>query len=201
MIIFLIFIAIGLAIVPLFLILFITLQTKIGNAGHPFVRWTADHKTAVMLAVWGVIIGGLLIAWPTAKKNGFFEKEARTVRPGDQSLPPLELQIQGADSVIVAVTKMTNGEPHYTVEYILRDTGNVSRVSEEIKVDITGAKALGYAPKHGQEVVMFFNYRATLPYNSPFELLPLENGVMTYAPNDPAVRKTLTVPELKMMIE
>jgi hypothetical protein len=54
----------GFSCIGLMIHVFVVLQTRIGNAAAPMVRFLADHETGVTFAFWGFLGFGTLIALP-----------------------------------------------------------------------------------------------------------------------------------------
>jgi len=63
------FLIFGFACIGLMIHVFIVLQTRIGNAAAPMVRFLADHETGVTFAFWGFLGLGTLIALPFILKD------------------------------------------------------------------------------------------------------------------------------------
>ena len=70
---FVLFCIMGFSIVPLVIRLFISLQTRIGNAEFFLVRFLQGHEQSVVFGVWIVFIIGLCFAVPAGIKDGFFK--------------------------------------------------------------------------------------------------------------------------------
>jgi len=59
----------GFACIGLMIHVFIVLQTRIGNATAPMVRFLADHETGITFVFWGFLGFGALIALPFVLKD------------------------------------------------------------------------------------------------------------------------------------
>lgn len=70
---FVLFCVLGFSIVPLAIRLFISLQTRIGNAGSFLVQTLQANEQSVVFGVWSIFIIGLCLAVPAAVKGGFFK--------------------------------------------------------------------------------------------------------------------------------
>lgn len=70
---FVLFLLIGISMVPLALRYFVIMQIKIGNGEFAPVRWLAEHERQVVYACWGMIAVGLAISLPAAIRDGFFK--------------------------------------------------------------------------------------------------------------------------------
>lgn len=67
------FLALAFAIVPIFLRLFITAQTKIGNGNLSIVRFIKKNETPVTFFLWGFFLLGIIIALPAIIKDWFLK--------------------------------------------------------------------------------------------------------------------------------
>lgn len=70
---FVLFCILGFSLVPLAIRLFISLQTRIGNAGSFLVQTIQANEQSVVFGVWILFVIGLCIAVPAAVKDGFFK--------------------------------------------------------------------------------------------------------------------------------
>ena len=70
---FVLFLGIGFSIVPLMVKLFIFMQVKIGNGEFFLVKFIREHEQGFVYSVWGIFIVGLMIALPSAIREGFFK--------------------------------------------------------------------------------------------------------------------------------
>jgi len=70
---FVLFLLIGISVVPLALRFFVFMQLKIGNGEFAPIKWLAAHERQAVYAGWGIIALGLAIALPAAIKDGFFK--------------------------------------------------------------------------------------------------------------------------------
>jgi hypothetical protein len=68
---FALFLALGFAAVPIFVRVFTTLQTRIGNGDLPPIQWIRKNESAITYCVWGFFLLGLIIALPAAIKDWF----------------------------------------------------------------------------------------------------------------------------------
>ena len=66
-------VVLGVVLVPLLLKAFLALQIRIGNGETFPVKWLLAHERGVVYGFWGLIVSGLLLAIPTAWRNGFFK--------------------------------------------------------------------------------------------------------------------------------
>jgi len=69
----LLFVILGLAAVPLLVKYFCALQVRIGNEEAFPVKWLLAHERKAVYGFWGLIVLGLLMAFPAAWRNGFFK--------------------------------------------------------------------------------------------------------------------------------
>ena len=96
--------------------------------------------------------------------------------------PPLEYQIEHADCILVCTT----ADDGYAVEEALKGTAEpVLRPSTKT------FELLGYARTPGEPVVLIFSGETLV------NLLPVREGGLVYAPEDPSVRRELSLDELR----
>jgi hypothetical protein len=62
------FLALGLASVPILVRVFITLQERIGNGELAVIQWIRSNEFVISCSVWGIVVLGLIIALPAALK-------------------------------------------------------------------------------------------------------------------------------------
>lgn len=67
------FLALGFAAVPIFVRVFTTLQTQIGNGDLPPIRWIRKNESVIAYCVWGFFLLGLIIALPAIIKDWFLK--------------------------------------------------------------------------------------------------------------------------------
>ncbi|MEE9910616.1 MAG: hypothetical protein K4571_02730 [Deltaproteobacteria bacterium] len=70
---FILFLAIGFSFIPLMLKLFIYMQIRIGNGEFILIKFLHNHEQTVVYCAWGMCLLGLIIALPSAIRDGFFK--------------------------------------------------------------------------------------------------------------------------------
>jgi hypothetical protein len=66
-----VFLVFGAAAVPVFLKIFLTMQTRIGNADLPLIKLLREHAMGMIYTAWIIFGLGLVIALPLIIKNGY----------------------------------------------------------------------------------------------------------------------------------
>jgi hypothetical protein len=102
--------------------------------------------------------------------------------------PPLEYQIEHLDRIVVVETA-ANGA------YVVEDALKGSRRPRTFTPDVAIFHQLGYVRVPGERVVLFMSAAGQV-----VELLPVKNGGVDYAPDDPSVRLRLALHELKARV-
>jgi hypothetical protein len=102
--------------------------------------------------------------------------------------PPLEYQIEHLDRIVVVETA-ANGA------YVVQDALKGSRRPGTFTPDVAIFRQLGYVPVPGERAVLFMSASGQV-----VELLPVKDGRVDYAPDDPSVRRRLALHELKALV-
>lgn len=155
-----------------------------------------------------ILLVGVIVVVLTMKQSTFssstepLTNEQRTSPPGENVLPPLDVQISSADMIVRAQTVTDKGEIKYKTLEVLRaevknDLFNIGALET---IDLNMFQQLGYPLPHDQQEVIFFFNQANLVEKRPFEFLVVTDNHVTYGEKDPVVRQTLTVDELKQKI-
>ena len=67
------FLALAFAVVPIFIRVFVTMQTKIGNGNLPIIQWIKKNEIKLIYFLWGFFLLGLIIALPAIIKDWFLK--------------------------------------------------------------------------------------------------------------------------------
>jgi hypothetical protein len=76
---FVLFLAFGFSVIPLMVKLVLGFQVAIGNDRLRVVRAAVDHSAWIIGAMWAVMLLGLVVALPTAIREGFFANDSAPV--------------------------------------------------------------------------------------------------------------------------
>jgi len=205
---FVLFLIIGFSAVPIMVKFFTdALPDIIKESSIPKIL--QENAMNIVYGFWVVYVLGLLVAFPAMQKSGFFAPElpegfkdspSQTAPKG--ALPPIEYQINASPIIFLAKTEINNGQIMFHIEEVwvqtIPDKTLVQNTSVSIETGIF--ELLGYKPKNGQEVVFFF-HKEGIPLKKPLEILPVQEGKITYGPTDPTVTKILTKEELKQKVQ
>ena len=126
--------------------------------------------------------------------------------PGAQ--PPIEHQIAAASAIARCITEINGKETRYRALEIWK--GKIPGFSPKtpyVSLKTRMRELLGFVPMDHQEVIVFLlpseiaiaqkQARHSL---QPLELLPVKNGKILYAPDDPSVRTEISLESLKKKI-
>lgn len=229
-IIFVVFLIGGYSLVPVMVNLFVDMQTGIGNGEEGMIKYIRENTMTVVWGFWIIFSAGLIIALPAMIKDGFFAPETSGAQTDDVAnpivakpvpapekvstpssavgnkgaLPPLELQIKYSKVILLATTQTGPQGPMYRIEEIWKqDQSGDDAGFNTNSVMLFNTKMwemMGYAPKDKQQVVALF-FEEDLAGISPREILPVENGSVSYGGADPSIMQTLTLSEFKAKID
>jgi len=110
-------------------------------------------------------------------------------------VPPLAYQIAAAGSIVLCATVFGVESISYRVRKVWKTSVPALRVGESLRLDTRMHELLGYSPRDGRDVVLFFVMG--LPAHQPLEVLPIVDGTVTYSPHDESVREELTLDQLE----
>jgi hypothetical protein len=188
-------VALGFAAVPWMIRLFVYLQRRFGRGQHWLLDWIDHNQRRLTWGVWAMYSLGLLLALPGMIKDDFFAPaelgEAQPILAAGAQ-PPLDHQLRHAQRIVLAFTRVAGEDVAYEVTSVWKTQGDMLTPGTVLKPDIASFRLLGYEPQDGQSVVLLFTELQAL-----FELLPVSDYHVVYAPQDPAVRETLDLDELQ----
>jgi hypothetical protein len=192
---FIVTLALGFAAVPLMIRLFVYLQRCFGRGQHRLLDWIDHNQRRLTWAVWAMYSLGLLLALPSMIKDDFFAPaEPGAAQPvlAAGAQPPLDHQLRHAQRIVLAFTRVAGEDVAYEVTSVWKTQGDTLTPGTVLKPDISSFRLLGYEPQDGQSVVLLFTELQAL-----FELLPVSDYHVVYAPGDPVVRESLDLDELQ----
>src|SRR6266508_816 len=98
-------------------------------------------------------------------------------------------------TVLARATALGVESISYRVRKVWKTSVPALRVGESLRLDTRMHELLGYSPRDGRDVVLFFVMG--LPAHQPLEVLPIVDGTVTYSPHDGSVREELTLDQLE----
>ncbi len=108
--------------------------------------------------------------------------------------PPLEYQLEAATAVVRCRTEVSDaGTRHRILESLEGEPPPSMVQAGQLQIHTRIFEQLGYRPEADQDVIVFIT-------DQPIELLPVRAGRIVYAPTDLAVRRELSIDQLKQLI-
>ena len=160
---------------------------------------TNVQRQRVFSSGFAIVLGLVLSLGAASRDLGAFQKtpagrEPDAGRAPAGAVPPLDYQVRAVPVIVLATTEVSAEAASYRVQEVWKAPLESIRAGDSLRPDTRMHALLGYRPLAGQQVVMFFlDARAS----RLLELLPVVDGRVLYAPNDPSVQEKLTPGELR----
>ncbi len=107
-------VALGISFIPLMVKFVLQGQIWAGNQDRPFIKSLIEHQATIVFVLWGIIGAGLLIAIPTAIKDGFLSGEAAnttTTTQAESEGPNLGALVARPGMTVDEMTKLSSLKP------------------------------------------------------------------------------------------
>ena len=116
--------------------------------------------------------------------------------------PPLEERISSARAIVLAKTVVDVSGFRYRITDVWKPVEKTGEFINDsvLQLNTQIHEQLGYIPKADQIVVIFFSNDDSQQKNLS-EILPVDNGNVTYAPNDVEMKQRFSLDDLKKKIQ
>lgn len=153
-------------------------------------------KSLAPLALAGVMLAALLVML------GAKPRTVAAPAAEEAALPTLEQRIDAAEIIGLATTTFYGEDPFYVLNETWKSPATWIGADREITMHVAPAAhtELGHTPRHNQQVVLFYTEQSWHD-DAPLAMLAVADGTLTYAPEDPTLRRTLKVEELRRLVK